>query len=199
MPTPARTSTQAIIAAGRMILAREGLDGLTMEKVAAAAGVRAPSLYKRVSGRPELVRLVAGDVVAEVAADLASAASSGDSASDLRAMAYALRSLAARDPHGFGLLFQPLPAHSAPDPATYAAAVGPLLRVTGELAGPAHALAAARTVTAWASGFLRMELAGGFQLGEDVTDAFAYGITLLTEAIARQGGKSASGAEPIRA
>ena len=188
MPTPARTSTQAIIAAGRMVLAREGLDGLTMEKVAAAAGVRAPSLYKRLSGRPELVRLVAADVVAEVPAALAVAASNGDPASDLRAMAYALRDLAVRDPHGFGLLFQPLPAHSAPDAATYAAAVWPLLRVTSELAGPDHALAGARTVTAWASGFLRMGLAGGVQPGEGVSGGFAYGITLLTDAIARQGG-----------
>lgn len=196
MPTPARTSTEQIIAAGRKILAEEGLDGLTMEKVAAAAGVRAPSLYKRVSGRPGLVRLVAADVIAEVSDALAAAASSNDPASDLRAMAHALRRFALSDPHGFGLLFQPLPAHSSPDPASYAAAVGPLLRVTAELAGPDHALAAARTVTAWASGFLRMELAGGFQLGEDVADAFAYGIALLTGAITRQ--EAGSPTRPVR-
>ncbi len=52
MPTPARTSLAEIVAAGRGILTGEGLDGLTMQRVAEETGVRAPSLYKRVSGRP---------------------------------------------------------------------------------------------------------------------------------------------------
>ena len=59
MPTPSRTSTAQIVAAGRVILEAEGFEGLTMQRVAAAVGVRAPSLYKRVDGRRELVRLIA--------------------------------------------------------------------------------------------------------------------------------------------
>ena len=51
MPTPSRTSTAEIVAAGRAILEAEGFEGLTMQRVAAAVGVRAPSLYKRVDGR----------------------------------------------------------------------------------------------------------------------------------------------------
>ncbi|PZQ38973.1 MAG: TetR family transcriptional regulator [Phenylobacterium zucineum] len=183
MPTPAHTSIAEIVAAGRAILATEGLDGLTMNRVAEATGVRAPSLYKHVSNRAQLVRLVATAVIAEVGSELDRAATTGDPAGDLRALASAMREFAQRDPHGFGLLFQPLPAESSLDPAVYAAAAAPVLRVTGELAGPDRALVAARTVTAWASGFLRMELAGGFQLGERVADAFDYGIALLADAI----------------
>ena len=51
MPTPARTSLEEIVGAGRAILRAEGLEGLTMQRVAAAVGVRAPSLYKRLPGR----------------------------------------------------------------------------------------------------------------------------------------------------
>ena len=35
MPTPARTSIPAIVAAGREILEAEGFEGLTMQRVAA--------------------------------------------------------------------------------------------------------------------------------------------------------------------
>ena len=58
MPTPDRTSLDAIIAAGRDILRSDGLPGLTMQAVAQRVGVRAPSLYKRVRGRDDLLRLV---------------------------------------------------------------------------------------------------------------------------------------------
>ena len=187
MPSPARTSVPEIVAVGREILARDGLDGLTMAEVAARVGVRAPSLYKRVSGRSELVRLVAEDVVAELHRELEAAARTGDPATDLRALADALRSFAHRDPHGHGLLFLPMPDEMAPDPELVAAAAAPVLRVCEELVGPDEALNAARTVTAWASGFLRMELSGGFQLGGSVDEAFAFGVGLLARALAGVG------------
>ena len=46
--------------------------------------------------------------------------------------------------------------------------------------------AAARTVVAWANGFIAMELAGAFQLGGDVDRAFDYGIDHIVAAIATQ-------------
>ncbi len=127
---------------------------------------------------------MAAAVIEEITTLLDEAASTGEPAGDLRALAHALREFALRDPHGFGVLFQPLPGDSSPDASAYAAAAAPVLRATTELAGPADALAAARTLTAWASGFLRMELAGGFQLGEDVPAAYDYGIRLLVDAMA---------------
>lgn len=183
MPTPSRTSREAIVAAGRAILASEGMTGLTMQRVGAEVGVRAPSLYKHVHGRSALIRLVAEDLVDEVRGLLERAATAGDPAEDLRAMALTLREFARRDPHGFDLLFTPLPADAAPDVAAFAAAAGPVLRVVEGLTGPEHALDAARTVTAWASGFLRMELAGAFQLGGDVSQAFEFGLETLISAL----------------
>ncbi|MBN9105763.1 MAG: TetR/AcrR family transcriptional regulator [Propionibacteriaceae bacterium] len=185
MPTPARTSLTAIVAAGRSILAQDGLDELTMQRVAEATGVRAPSLYKRVPGRAALVRLVAADAVAEVGRCLDAVATSGDPVSELRGQAEELRRFARADPHAFGLVFAPPTEGRVVDPSLLAAAAAPVVRVVAELVGPEQALNAARTVTAWASGFLRMELAGAFQLGGDVDAAFDYGISLLVDALGR--------------
>ena len=193
MPTPARTSTDGIVAAGRAILDADGLDGLTMSGVAKAVGVRAPSLYKRVRGRGELVRLIANDIADELTRTLDAAATSGDPAADLRAIAGAFRGWALAHPEAFHLLFDRLPDDERVDPDINARSAAALLRTAAELAGEEHALEAARTVVAWANGFLNMELAGAFRLGGNVDEAFEFGVERLTLAIRDQSASPADG------
>lgn len=183
MPTPARTSVEEIVAAARSILEAEGLDGLTMQRVAAVVGVRAPSLYKRVRGRDDLIRLVANDVALELAAVLDGAAVTGEPRTDLHALAIAFREFALAHPEAYTLLFARLPEAARVDPAINLRASQTLLRTAASLAAPDDALDAARTVVAWANGFVSMELADAFRLGGDVDRAFAYGIERLTRSI----------------
>ena len=183
MPTPARTSVNAIVAAGRAILDADGLDGLTMQRVAVDVGVRAPSLYKRVKGRGDLIRLIANDIAGELTLTLEAAATSGDPHLDLRAIAGAFRGWTHAHPEAYHLLFDRLPEGERVDPEVNARSSEVLLRTAAELAGKEHALEAARTVVAWANGFLNMELAGAFRLGGDVDRAFDYGVERLTRAI----------------
>ncbi|CAN5246875.1 TetR/AcrR family transcriptional regulator [soil metagenome] len=173
MPTPDRTSLQQIVDAARDILEEEGLAGLTMQAVAERVGVRAPSLYKRVHGRDELVRLVAEATLLE----LTERAGPEHGAVEL---ATALRAFAHERPAGYRLAFSPEAGVSA---AAIAASSEPILRVATQLAGPEHALEAARTLTAWANGFIGMELSGSFNLGGDVERAWDYGLARLVEAI----------------
>jgi AcrR family transcriptional regulator len=186
LPTPARTSVDEIVAAGRSILEAEGLDGLTMQRVAAAVGVRAPSLYKRVRDRWALVRLIVADIATELATALEAAATTGDPRADLRALATAYRGFALSHPEAHALLFARLPEPARVDPALNARAAEPILRTAAALAGPHQALEAARTVVAWANGFVGMELAGAFRLGGDVDAAFEYGVDRITRSIGDQ-------------
>jgi AcrR family transcriptional regulator len=179
MPTPSRTSVAEIVAAGRLILEAEGVDGLTMQRVAQAVGVRSPSLYKRVSGRTELLRLIANDIADELAVTLDAAAAAGDPLSAIGALAGAYRGFALSHPEAYGLLFARLPEAARVDEEHNLRASVALLRTVSELAGPDHALEAARTVVAWAHGFVSMELAGAFRLGGEVDRAFAYGVDRL--------------------
>jgi AcrR family transcriptional regulator len=187
MPTPSRTSVDEIVNAGRAILDADGLDALTMQRVAAAVGVRPPSLYKRVRDRDALFRLVAQDVLAELGTRIDAVATSGDPATDLRAIARAFRAWSLEHPGGYALLFARLPDawRLAPDPDPMGGPFAPLFRTIEALAGPDDVLVAARTVVAWASGFVGMELAGAFRLGGDVDAAFEYGVGRIGRAISR--------------
>ena len=192
MPTPERTTTAAIVAAGREILESGGQPALTMQAVAARVGVRAPSLYKRIRDRDALLAAVAEAVVDDLATRLQATAAqppvrlhSADetrgnpdevirgmqSRNGLEVLAAEFRAFAHEHPEGFRLIFTAAAPLEALDRAAR-----PVLTTSATLVGGDDALHAARLFTAWATGFLQMELAGAFRLGGDVDEAFAYGL-----------------------
>ncbi len=186
MPARARTSLAAIVEAGREILERDGVDGLTMQAVAEHVGVRAPSLYKRLRDRSELVRLIADDAAAELAEAVdTAAAKQGDARRRAAEMCAAFRAFAHGHPAAYGLLFSPVPEAWRPDAARLARATDALFRVVAELSPAGDTLEAARLVVAWLHGFVSMELAGAFRLGGDLETAFAFGVDRIIDAIGR--------------
>lgn len=172
MPTPERTSLTAIVDAGRALLEVGGPSHVTMQAVALRVGVRAPSLYKRVRDRDALLRLVAEATVDELGERLA--ASDGS----LSGLARAYRSFAHDRPEGFRLMYG-----VAGSPDALQRASEPVLRAARDAVGSDRALDAARLLTAWATGFVNMELAGAFRLGGDVDEAFEYGLERLAAAL----------------
>ena len=184
MPAPNLTSLEAILEAGADLLESAGPAGLTMQAVARRVGVRAPSLYKHVGGRDELLRLVAEAAAHDLGGRLDAAAPPGAPPREaLRALALALRGFARERPAAFRLVTSPAAEATRVRPATAVRASAAVLRVAEELAGPARALDAARTFTAWATGFVGMELAGAFRLGGDVGAAFEFGAQRLADAL----------------
>ena len=174
MPTPSRTSLEAIVSAAREILENDGLDGLTMQRVGQAVGVRAPSLYKHVHSRTDLIRLVIEDAGREA----------GDAIGrNLHAVAAAFRAYAHGHPQAYNLLFGPVPEAWRPDPTAMASANAAVLGIGASLVGSERALEAARLIVAWAHGFVSMELAGAFRLGGDVDDAFEYAVERIADAL----------------
>jgi AcrR family transcriptional regulator len=184
MPTPDRTSLDAIVAAARDLLETEGLAGLTMQAVAQRVGVRAPSLYKRVQGRDQLVQLVAEATLVEVGGRL-------EASTDLVDLVGVFRAFGHERPAAFQLVMTPGPGVPTARPEFGAETSRPILRHAAVLAGDDKALEAARTVTAWAAGFVTMELAGSFGLGGDVDAAWRFGAEAIVAAVA-----AGAGADP---
>ena len=188
MPAPSKTSVDAIVDAGRRILEADGLDSLTLQSVAHDVGVRAPSLYKRIDNRGDLVRRIGNAVARDLDATLQGSAGSGDPREDLRAMARAVRRFAREHPRGYALLFAPLPEDWRVDSTLNAQISAMILRSTGAITGPDDAMHAARTVVAWLNGFVTMEQAGAFRLGGSIDEAFEYGIDRILVGLGQQSG-----------
>jgi AcrR family transcriptional regulator len=173
VPTPEKTSLSAIVAAGRELLESGGQDRLTMQSVAGRVGVRAPSLYKHVRDRAALLAAVAGSAVDDLVARLEKTDGS------FEGLVRAYRGFAQDSPEGFRLMML---STLAPEEALDRA-VAPILQVSRDLVGEEGALEAARLLTAWATGFIQMELVGAFRLGGDVDSAFEYGLARLRRAL----------------
>ncbi|WP_322409820.1 TetR/AcrR family transcriptional regulator [Microbacterium invictum] len=169
MPTPERTTLPAIVTAARALLEERSAAGVTMHAVAERVGVRAPSLYKRVRDRDELLRLVAEDAAADLSARFAATRGT------VRELASAYRAFALTSPASFRLL---LDSESAAE--AFREVADPIIRAT-------ESLDAARVVTAWATGFLTMELAGAFRLGGDLDQAYAFGLDTIVAGLDRTG------------
>ena len=182
MPAPAKTSDDDIVRAARRIVQRDGPDALSMQAVADAVGVRAPSLYKRFPHKDALLDAVARNAIAELRVKLVAVERAHDGQAALVKMAHAYRAFAKRWPGLYALLFTP--REEAPDlvPAR-AEAVAPVLAVLATIVAAPDRLHAARLLTAYIHGFASMELAGAFRLGGDVQAAFDFGIETLVRAL----------------
>lgn len=181
MPTPDKTSRDAIVAAGRELIERDGIEGLTMTAVAERVGVQPPSLYKRVRDRAELISLVVGASIDDLSERM-EAQRQSDPRNRLIALAGVIRAFAHERPVGFALVFG---AHGAPRPEAGALrrSVTPLMDAVAEITGQEHALDGARLLTAWATGYLTMELADRLRMGGDLDAAWQWGLARIVAAL----------------
>lgn len=185
MPAPTRTTNEEILSAATALVEEGGVDALTMKAVAMRVGVRPPSLYKRVQSRDRLLAQVVDRAAERLTVVLDEAlGDAGPGRSDgVIALAHALRDFAEQHPRLFELVFAQLPDTVRPSRGVLERSARAVLTAAERLAGPERALDAARTITAWAYGFLAIELSGGFRLGGDPVAAFDFGANAIARSI----------------
>ena len=177
-------STAAVVAAAADIADAEGLDRLTLARVAAAAGVRTPSLYNHVESLDDVRRRVALLALRDLADALRDAAvgRAGDDA--LVAMADAYRAYARRHPGRYAAT-QRAPAEG--DEAMRAAATGAVDVVLAILRGYGlegdDAIHAARAVRSALHGFVALEAGGGFGIPVDLDESYARMVRALARGL----------------
>jgi AcrR family transcriptional regulator len=164
-----------VVAAGRQLLEEEGLEALTMRRLAERVGIRAPSLYKHLPDKAALEAAIIATGFEEAAAAFEQAVDSAGEGSGegaggaLVALAAAYRRFALEHPHLYRLMTNgPLPRAHLP-PGLEGRTAAPLLRVAGSEAR-------ARAVWAFAHGMVMLELDQRFPPDADLDAAWRAGI-----------------------
>jgi AcrR family transcriptional regulator len=186
-------STATVVGAAADLADAEGLDGLTLARLASSVGVRTPSLYNHVASLDDVRRRVALVALREIGDALrdATVGRAGDDA--LTAMAHAYRAYARAHPGRYAAT-QRAPAAGDDEIATAAArAVDVLLAVLrGYGLEGDDAIHAARAVRSALHGFVLLESGGGFGIPVALDESFDRMVAALGRGLSdsRRGGRS---------
>ena len=173
-----------VVDAALAIADAEGLDAVTLARVAAALGVRSPSLYNHVDGRDGLLRGVATRATRELATALRRAATGRSGSDAIAAVAQAQRDYARTYP---GRYAATVAAPARGDTAHEEAAADAVDVLESVLEGSGLAgddvIHAVRALRSAVHGFAALETSGGFGLAVDpdvsfrrLVDALAAGL-----------------------
>lgn len=159
---------------------REGLDAVTVARVAEELGVRAPSLYNHVAGRDGLARGVAVRGISELGEALQAAATGRSGKDALVALAHAYRTYAHTHPGRYAATLRAPAAGDDGHEAAARATVDVLLAVlrAWRLEGDA-AIHATRAIRSALHGFVSLEAVGAFGLDVDRDRSFTRLVTTL--------------------
>jgi AcrR family transcriptional regulator len=166
-----------VVASAAALADAEGLDALTLSRLAGELGVRSPSLYAHVAGLPDLRRRVAARGARELAAALQAAAAGRARGDALRAIAEVYRAYAREHPGTYEALQRVANVEGEAAAARLVETIVAVLRGYG-LEDDA-AIHAARIVRAALHGFAALENGDGFGLPLELDDTFARLVGVL--------------------
>jgi len=165
---PRTARVDEIVAAARAVLDAEGSDAVTMRRLAAELGIRAPSLYKHVDGKAAIEVLLAEDALAEMGAALHGARARPGRRGAVAAIAQTYRAYGRSHPNLYRLVTGPTFPRTDLSPGLEDWAGAPFADATGD---PHRGQA----LWAWAHGMLSLEIDERFVPGSDLDRTWSVG------------------------
>jgi AcrR family transcriptional regulator len=178
--------TDAVVGAAARLADADGLEAVTLARLAAILGVRSPSLYAHVDGLADLTRRLAVRGARELAAKLQQAVAGRSGSDALGALADAYRAYARAHPGTYAAL-QRAPARDDAEAAAAATAVVEVVLAVlrgYEVEGD-DAIHATRIIRAALHGFVTLETGGGFGIPLDLNDSYARLVDVLDGGLSR--------------
>ena len=160
--------SREIVAAARELVEEEGVEGLSMRRLADRLGIRAPSIYKHLPDKQALENALISAAFEEQAERFEAALAGADD--PLAALAAAYRAFARRHPHLYRLMTERPLDRERLAPGVEDRAARPIVQAVG---GDRDR---ARAVWAFAHGMTILELNGRFPPGADLDAAWERGL-----------------------
>jgi AcrR family transcriptional regulator len=180
--------TDAVVRAATRLADAEGLEAVTLARLATDLDVRPPSLYAHVGGLGDLRRRIGHRGALELADELQAAAAGRAGGEALIAVAEAYRRYALAHPGSYEAL------QSAPDPADREATAAAQRVVDVVLAvlrgyglADDDAVHATRVVRSALHGFVALERGGGFALPLGLDESYARLVAVLDRGLPAAG------------
>lgn len=174
MPYPTQVDRETIITQAREMIAAEGIEALSLSKLAASLNVKAPSLYRHVDSKTSLLRAV-NFLTAQklfLALDEGLAQAGPDAVEKLTAVLTAYRTFAHANPHTYLLAMTNNKDAHRPDENALEQMAIPFQEIMTQISGSEKSLAALRGALALAHGFVMLELNAQLRRGGDLDEAF---------------------------
>jgi AcrR family transcriptional regulator len=184
----------AVVDAAAKLVDADGLDAVTLARLAAVLGVRSPSLYAHVDGLEDLRRRLGARGAHELAAELARAAAGRAGGDALSAVAHAYLAYGRAHPGSYAAAQRARELQDDPEAVAAAGAVMEVilavLRGYG-LEGD-DAVHAARTIRVALHGFVSLEADGGFAIALSLDETFEFVLATLDQGLRRADDAAAS-------
>jgi AcrR family transcriptional regulator len=165
---------KAVIVLARQMIEADGVDRLSLSRLAQALNVKAPSLYRHFASKSALLRAVNLETAEALFAALNEAIQQAapEPRARLIAMAHAYRGFVHANPRTYMLSHSLLPQEERVDPAQAESLALPLQHQMAALAGEKYSLDGLRGAWALIHGFCMLEINQQFQRGGDLDEAF---------------------------
>ena len=179
--TRARLDTAAVVQAAAEIADADGLEALTLARLAAALGVRSPSLYAHVDGLEDLRRRLGARGARELCAELGRAAAGRAGSDALGAVAHAYLNYAREHPGSYAAAQRARDLQGDDEAVGAATAVADVVLAVlrGYDLHDADAIHAARAIRVALHGFVSLEADGGFAIELSLDESFERLVAML--------------------
>jgi AcrR family transcriptional regulator len=169
MPYPSQITLEQVVASGRKLVERDGVEQFALAGVAVDLGVRTPSLYRYVDSKVALLRLINREFLVELFRALEQASVTGASPTErLTAVLHAYRAFAHANPRIYQMAFAYDVDPLRPDEDFLGSRALPLHRDMAAISGEAGSLAALRGAFALVHGWVMLELTDQLRRGGDL-------------------------------
>ncbi len=178
MPYPSQVDKEIIVNTAYTMIEQEGVDSLSLARLAAKLGIKAPSLYRHVPNKAALfqaINLLTFRRLFE-AFDTALQTAKDSPKERLTAILLAYRAFAHANPETYVMAFTTTGPEQQSNERILEQMVLPVQSLMAAITGPEQSLTALRGALALGHGFVMLELKAQFRRGGNLTEAFEAAI-----------------------